>query len=451
MKQRLVEIPLGLDLPYWIDDPDFDLDFHIRHVAVPPPGDHAQLAALVGRLIGRPLDRARPLWELNVIESIEGGDVALLVKTHHAAVDGRGGAELLTTLLDTEREGREIQPPAENPMPSPVPDSLTLLQKTYASMASSPQRLVRAQQNALRSVGELFVGLGPSFDFSPFAELRNAVGLAESQQVGVQIPAVPAPTTPFNSEVSGHRRIAWRSVPLEMIRTIKNNAETTFNDVVVAICSGGLRRYLLRRDALPERPIVALIPITVRGEHAHNRGLNRVSGTVVEIATDEGNPELRLARIHQELAHAKGIGDAIPAAEVIENLSDFAPTSVACLASRMVASLRIADRAHPPLNLAISNIAGPRDRLFTAGAPLKALIPALPVSDGLGLSISTVSFGEQLDLCLVSCRELVPDLEELADDLVAAFRELEGARRPTPRNVRRRVTEPPPDAARRNM
>jgi WS/DGAT/MGAT family acyltransferase len=423
MRRRLAEIPFDLDLPYWIEDPDFDLDFHLRHVAVPPPGGYDQLSALVGRMIGRRLDRSRPLWELNVIESIEGGEVAILLKTHHAAIEGGSGAELLSVLLDTSID-REIPPAGEPPEPEPVPDGIALLQRTYASMMTSPQRLVRAQQNALRSVGELFMGHGETFNFSPFSELRNTVGLAESLQSGVRVPAVPSPVAPFNAPITAHRRIAWRSVELGEVRKIQRSAATTFDDVVVAICAGGLRRYLVRRGALPDGPLVALIPISVRTEGGDGNLQSRVAGTVVKIATHEEDPAARLAEVHEALADAREVHDAIPTTDVVRTFPDFSTPAVAAQASRMVASLRVADRDHPPFNLTISNVVGPPEPLYTAGAALKALIPALPVSEGIGLSITVVSYCDRLDFCLVSCRELVPDLDSLAEDLVAAFSEL---------------------------
>ncbi len=440
MRRRLVEIPFDLDLPYWVDDPDFDLDFHLRHVAVPPPGDRGRLAALVGRLIGRRLDRSRPLWELNVIESIEDDEVAILLKTHHAAVEGKTGRELLGTLLDTSPHFDPDAPSAEPLDGEPVPDSIELLRRCYAAMATSPQRLVRAQQNALRSVGELFLGFGETFNFSPFAELRNAVGLADAQRAGVRVPPVPSPSAPFNASTTAHRRVAWRSVPLRDVKTVKQSAETTFHDVVVSVCAGGLRRYLLRHDALPSEPLVALVPIAVRRENEAGDLANRVSASVVKIATDEDDPASRLAEVHDALANAREVQQAIPATDVIERFEEFATPAVAAQASRMVASLRVADRDHPPFNVVITNVAGPRKPLYTAGGRLKALLPALPVSDGMGLNISVVSYSDRLDFCLVACRELVPDLEALAEDLVKELEALvarpTGPRRRRPERLR---------------
>jgi len=209
------------------------------------------------------------------------------------------------------------------------------------------------------------------------------------------------------------------------------------------VCAGGLRRFLRRRDALPDKPLVALIPISVRCEVDAGELHNRVSGTVVEIATDERDPGERLARIHQELADAPQVRDAIPAADVIQNLAEFSAPAVAAQASRMVASLRVADRSRPPFNLTITNVAGPRERLYTARGELKTLLPALPVSEGIGLSITAVSYRERVDVCLVSCRELVPELDELADDLVAAFEELRDAPlEPKKKRKRKRRSRP---------
>ena len=426
MRRRLVEVPFDLDLPYWIEDPDFDLDFHLRHVAVPPPGDRVQLAALVGRMIGRRLDRAHPLWELNLIESIEGGEVALLLKVHHAAIEEGSGFELLSALLDRDPSGAPFDAPRERPAPEPVPDSVALLQRAYATMMTSPQHLVRAQQSALRSVGELFMGWGDAFNFAPFDELRNTVGLAESLRNGVRLPAVPPPLAPFNAPITAHRRIAWRSLPLAGIQQIKRAAATTFTNVVIAICSGGLRRYLERRGELPERSLAALVPILVRSRDAADERSTRVSGAVVDIATHEAEPATRLARIHEAMGAIPEADAALPVSEMAERFGAISSQVLAAQASQMIAGLRVADRSHPPFNLSIANLVGPRDPLYTAGARLNRFLPGFPVNDGTGLSASAASYRDRVDLCLVSCRELVPDLDVLIDDLVAAFDELRG-------------------------
>lgn len=420
-RRRLVEVPFGLDLPYWIDDTSFDLDFHVRHIAVPPPGDDRQLAELTGRIIGRPLDRARPLWELYVIEGLTSGDVAMLLKIHHAAIDGQASMELWKTMLDPSPEARSLAAP--NPRPTEdEPHPFELLARSWQSMFTRPARLLRVQQNAFRAMGELFFGQQRARTLFPGWGLE---GESESPSL---TQAMPAPPTPFNRGVTAHRRVAWCSVALDEIKEIKRAFGTTLNDVVMAICGGALRRYLERANALPKDPLIAMVPVSMRTGDEADTYTNRVSGVLAEIATDEDDPVTRLKRTSRAMADAKEMHRAIPA-ELLQDFAHFATPAVAEQASRMVASLGLTDQMSLPFNLVISNVPGPREALYNAGAELKAMIPISAVGDGMGLNITVVSYRDRLDFGLVACRELVPDLWELADDLLFAIQELQQAAR----------------------
>ena len=418
LRRRLVEVPFGVDLPYWIEGDDFDLDFHVRHIAAPPPGDDHQLAELVGRIIGRPLDRSRPLWELYVIEGLASDDVAMLLKIHHAAIDGQSSMELWKTMLDPNPVPRLLDAPVPRPTEA-EPHPFLLLARSYQSMWARPARLFRAQQAAFRAMGELFLGKQASAVFPAFPW----------PDPGGSRPPVPtgsAPETPFNRSVTAHRRVAWRPVALAEIKAIKRAFGTTLNDVVMAICGGALRRYLLRADALPDAALVAMVPVSIRTGDETDLYTNRVSSVLAEIATDEADPVERLRRASRAMASAKEMHRAVPA-ELLQEFAHFATPAVAAQASRMAASLRLADQVNLPFNLVISNVPGPREALYNAGAELKAMIPISAVGDGLGLNVTVVSYRERLDFGLVACRELVPDLWDLADDLVAAFEELREA------------------------
>ncbi len=419
-RRRLVEVPFGLDLPYWILDPDFDLDFHVRHIAVPPPGGDEQLADLTARIIGRPLDRAKPLWELYVIEGLASGDVAMLFKMHHATIDGKSSIELWNTLLDTEPDAAPLPPPTQDEG-EPVPHPMELVARSYASMMMRPAHLLRLQQDAFQAMGKFFLGGGNADPAAMLRAMQDAWGIAASEHPAP--PAAAAPATPFNRSVTAHRRVAWRDVALDGLKTIKRTYGTTLNDVVMAVCGGGLRRYLERHDALPTQPLIAVVPVSTRTGEEEDTFSNRVSTLMAEIATDEPDPVHRLERCSRAMSGAKELHDAVPA-DLLQDFARFAPPAVAAQASRMVANLRLADRVDLPANVVISNVPGPRETLYNAGAALKAMIPVSTVGEGMGLNITVVSYRDRLDFGLVSCRELVPDLWDLADDLVAAYDEL---------------------------
>lgn len=427
-RRRLVEVPFGLDLPYWIVDPDFDLDFHIRHIAVPPPGDDEQLADLAARIVGRPLDRSKPLWELYVIEGLASGDVAMLFKMHHATIDGKSSMDLWTTLLDTKADAEPVEVTTEESEGEAVPHPFELLARSYTSMMMRPAHLFRLQQDAFRAFGEFFLGRGNADQASLLDATRDAFGMKGSEPGPSRLATNPAPSTPFNRSITAHRRVAWRSVSLPALKSIKRAFGTTLNDVVMAICGGGLRRYLERHDALPAQPLIAVVPVSTRTGDEEDTYSNRVSTMMAEIATDEADPVKRLERCSRAMAGAKEMHEAVPA-DLLQDFARFAPPAVASQASRMVASLRLADRVDLPANVVISNVPGPRETLYNAGAALKAMIPVSTIGDGMGLNITVISYRDRLDFGLVSCRELVPDLWDLADDLVAAFEELQRAAR----------------------
>src|SRR4051812_47246465 len=256
LRWRLATVPLGVDLPYWVEDPDFDLDFHIRESAVPPPGDDHRLAETVARIFARPLDRSRPLWELYLIHGLPDGNVGILTKVHHAVVDGVSGNEILTVLLDTAPEGREI-PPGQPPAPERMPGELEMLGRGLLGLPRQPLRALRAIPSTLPNVTE--IPGANAFPLVPRASrvlgrVRRLTGAPVDDEV-LEISAVRAPRTPFNGPLSPHRRFSFGSLPLGMVKAMKDAFGTTVNDVVVALCTSAVRDWLLDHDALPEEPL----------------------------------------------------------------------------------------------------------------------------------------------------------------------------------------------------
>ena len=259
LSRRLVEVPFGLDRPYWIDEGEVDIDFHVRHIGVPPPGSTAQLAELIAHLVERPLDRNRPLWDLHVIEGLESNEVALLFKTHHAAADGASSMVMFSEIF-SNRPDPAPPPPAAPRTVEDMPEAWELLARAYGSMLRHPLLGLGMQMRALRTVlGNGLGGQGAGNTDAPLSRWLSGAAI-EDMASAVMI----APRTPFNGTVSAHRRMAFTPVALERLKNIKQAAGSTLNDVVMSVCSGALRRYLLRKGALPEQPLIAMVPVSVR-------------------------------------------------------------------------------------------------------------------------------------------------------------------------------------------
>ena len=419
---RLVNVPFGLDLPYWIEDPDFDLDFHIRESAVPPPGDDRRLAETVARIFARPLDRNRPLWEIYLIHGLPEGRVALLTKIHHAVVDGVSGAEILSVLLDPSPEGREI-PPAGEPLVDRVPGDLAMAGRGAAGVVRHPLRMLRSIPKTVPHLTEL-----PGVTALPGGpSLSRTVGrvLKRRDPAVLEATTARAPRTPFNGPISSHRRFVFGQLSLETVKELKNEYGFTVNDVVVALCAGAVREWLLERDALPDDPLVAMVPMSVRTKEQQGTFGNRVSMMIVPIPTDEPDPRKRLQRTHELLRGAKERHRALPA-DLLTDATAFIPPAVAALAART--TMEILGRTRPPLNLVISNVPGPRSPLYIAGARLDAHHPVSVVVDGVGLNITVMSYLDHLDFGVIADREQVDDAWSLLEGLRHALDELMHAR-----------------------
>ena len=424
LRWRLVEVPLGLDLPYWVDDPDFDLDFHVRETAVPPPGDDRQLAETVSRLFGRPLDRRRPLWELYVIHGLTEGRVALLTKIHHSVVDGISGNEIMATLLDPEPTGRGIPPPESQRAVRPVPSDRAMLVRGLRGLPRQPVRALRSIPNAVAGFTDL-----PGANALPgvptlsrvYSRARRLLGSEEHAGI-LEVTTARPPKTPFNGPVSAHRRFAFGSLSLDAVRAIRREFGTTVNDVVVSICAGAVREWLLERDALPDEPLVAMIPMSVRRRDERGTWGNRISMMIVPIPTDEPDARRRLRRTHELLRSAKERHSALPAS-LLTDATAFIPPAVAALAARN--TVDILSRTRPPLNLVISNVPGPRSSLYCAGAELLANYPVSVIVDGVGVNITVVSYKNRVDFGIVGDREQIDDAWAFLDGAARALEALE--------------------------
>jgi diacylglycerol O-acyltransferase / wax synthase len=415
LRRKLLEVPLGLDQPYWVDDRDFDLEYHVREVSLPRPGTEAQLTEQLCRLHSRPLDRRRPLWEMYLVSGLEGDRTALYTKIHHAAIDGVSGAELMTILLDLSPEGREV-PPADDFEPQGPPSPPELAVRTAARLARRPMEAVRLAGRLMRTVPVLAPAVAPL--------VGGLLGLDRGDGAVIASPVGLAPPTPFNKPITPHRRLALRTVDLDAVKRVKNAFGVSVNDVVMAMAAGALRRWLLDHDALPDLPLVAMIPVSVRDESAHSPLGNRVSAMLAHLPTNLADPAERLQIAHEATTVAKAQHGAIPDG-LVDGVTEFAVPALTARVARVVWATGIMHRL-PPFNLVVSNVPGPDVPVYVAGARVLALYPMSVVLDGQGLNITVAGYHGRLHVGLLSCRELVPDLERLGDYLVEELDELEG-------------------------
>jgi diacylglycerol O-acyltransferase / wax synthase len=421
-RQRLVEVPLGLGYPYWVDDPDFDLEYHLREVSLRPTGDDHQLADLVAGIHARPLDRTRPLWEMYLIHGVSGGRSALYSKVHHAAIDGVSGAEILATIMDVTPEPRDVE--QADWSPDELPGRLQLVEQGLLSAVTRPVELMRALARSLPHLADVpgAANVPGLKAISDFADALTAAATGSPVDRGADRRTLIAPRTPFNAPITQHRRFAFGSLPLEEIKTVKNAYGLTVNDVVMAVCTAALRRWLLDHDALPSIPVVVAVPVSVRSEEDGSVAGNLVSVMFAELPTHLGAPEERLTFVQESMREAKRHFDAVPAS-ILQDLSMVIPTALSGLAARSL--FKLITLPGPPFNLFVSNIPGPQLELYVAGARVLGVYPVSAVAElSGGLNITCFSYDGTLDIGLIACRELVPDVWNLVGYLRDALDEL---------------------------
>ena len=399
-RRRLVQIPLGAAHPVWIEDPDFDLDAHLERWELPAPGSRAELEELVGELAGRPLDRSRPLWHMDIIEGLEHGRIAAVARIHHAAIDGVSGAELMASLFDLTPEIAPVPPPDEPWVPDPVPTDASLLAGAVGEGARSPLRLMSALSGSLRSF----------------------VSRAGRTSTAPRVRPFSAPRTPFTGAVTPRRSVAFGRSSLADVRAVGSAVGATVNDVLLGATTSSLRSYLAHHGALPDAPLVAAMPISARGEGEVELGV-QVSVMLVPLPVHLDDPLARLREINGHTSALK----ADRAARGGDSLADWAELTPPALLSgvaRFYSGARLAD-VHPPIhNLVVSSIPGPPVPLFIAGATLEATYPMGPLIEGSGLNVTVLTNLGNVDVGIIACPDLVPEVAELARGFEAGVAEL---------------------------
>lgn len=406
-RQKLARVPLDLDHPYWIEDQRFDLEFHVRHIALPKPGSWRQLCEQAARIHARPLDLSRPLWELYLIDGLDDlpelprGSFATLIKIHHAAIDGVAGAQIIAAMHD-ERPDGAVAPPAEPWTPEREPGALALLGRAASNHLRSPFRLGRVLANTVPGIRR-------------YVDERRRSQIEETG---------PVPRTRFNAAVTPHRVLGGIRFDLRTVKEIRKSVTgATVNDVLLTICGGALRRYLDAKKELPKESLIAMCPISVRSEDERGAAGNRVSSMSVALRSDVADAGERLRAVFAATQHSKKLAEAI-GARAMTDISQFIPGGLAGLGWRTATRLGLANRVRPFLNTVITNVPGPQHALYSAGARLVAQYGMGPVMDGMGLIHPVGSYDGGAVIAFTSCREMLPDPEFYEDCLRASLDDL---------------------------
>jgi diacylglycerol O-acyltransferase len=412
-RQKLAFPPIEAGRPLWIDDPNFNLGYHVRHTALPSPGSEEQLRNLAGRLFSQQLDRSKPLWELWLVQGLERKRFALITKTHHSLVDGVAGVDIATVLFDV----KPVPEPAESEeewIPSPEPSTAELIARGAVDLAATPVKLVQRigtaiqhPEPAARSLADALEGLG-----------EVAWGFAD-----------PAPEVPLNVEIGPHRRFTWVRSELANFKRIKDALGGTVNDVVLAVVSGALRRWLVKRDKKTAGvELRALVPVSIRAEDERGQLGNRIAAVRGPLPVYVEDPVRRLQIVRQAMEGVKQSKQAL-GAEVISRFNDFAPPTLLAQSSRINFSTRL-------FNLTVTNVPGPQIPLYVLGRELEDIFPVGFLARNHALFIAIMSYNGGIDFGLLGDYEAMEDIDVVAegitdsiDELLEAARESEAAER----------------------
>lgn len=395
-RQKLRFVPLAQGRPVWVDDPHLNLDYHVRQTALPAPGSEEQLRNLAARIFSQQLDRTKPLWELWLVEGLEGGGFAIVGKSHHALVDGISGVDITTVLFDAERE--PASPPVRPPKwaPRPEPTDLTLLGDALRERATSPREIVRGVRAALRGPRKVLQGLG-----------------AAGKMIGA---GMAAPSTPLNVEIGPHRRIAFVRADLDDLKRVKDEHGGTVNDVVLSVVAGALGNYLRARGHdTADLEMRAMVPVSVRTEKERGALGNRVAAMMAPLPVWCEDPIERLRLLAETMGDLKGSGQAV-GAEILTRIADFAPPTIASQAARLQPAQRF-------FNLVVTNVPGPQFPLYVLGREMEAIFPLVPLARRQALCVGIMSYNGQVDFGLVGDYDAMADLGSFGLDLEQALAE----------------------------
>lgn len=398
-RQRLATVPFGLGRPIWVDDTHFNLEYHVRHTALPPPGDRSKLNRLAARIMSQQLDRTKPLWEIWIAEGLAGGRTALISKTHHCLVDGVSGADIMSVLLDLGPEPHEVTPEVWRPEAEPTPERLVV--EALRERLTSPAEAVRTVQSAVSD---------PAKIPGRVAEGVKAIG----EFVGGSF---AAPPSSLNQPVGPHRRFETVLADLNELKSIKNNIGGTVNDVVLAAVSGGLRLLMKSRgENVDDMELRAMVPVSVRADHEQGALGNRVASLWAALPVYEADPVERLRIISSQMKDLKASGQAV-GAQLLTSFGEYAPPTIVAQAARLVARQRA-------FNLVITNVPGPQFPLFSLGKQMEEVYPVLPLSANTSLGVALLSYNGTIGFGLLGDYDTAPDLAVLAEGIEKSIAEL---------------------------
>ena len=431
MTNTLVEVPMSLDHPYWRSDGNFDPEFHIRHIALPKPGDWRQLCIQVSRLHARPLDRAHPLWELYIIEGLDNikgyppGCFAMLTKMHHAAIDGASGVEIAAAIHDLKPLKGQA-PQITTNKGDRIPTNMELIWRAQINNIKTPFRFISVARNTI-----------PGF-------AKFATGLARGKLSRVKT----IPRTRFNTNISPHRVFDAVQFPLDDIKTIKSAVDgVTVNDVAISICGGALRKYLMSKNELPEDSLVAMAPINIRTQDKLGTAGNQVSQMTVQVRSDVEGPIHRLIAVRDGTNKAKELTNAI-GAKTMTDYAQFIPSTLSASAARLASRVGLSNRGKPIYNCVITNVPGPQVPLYFTGAKMLSTFGLGPPIDGTGLFQAIGSYCGLFNIAVCSCREMMPDpafyvqcLQESFDELHKAALQLDKKNAPVKKTRTKKSTK----------
>lgn len=404
-RQRLAFVPYGQGRPCWVDDPHLNLSYHVRATALPAPGTEDQLRDLAGRVFAQALDRDKPLWELWMVEGLEGGRFALLSKTHHALVDGISGVDIVSVLFDTSADPAAPPDPGREWLPSPLPSRAQLLGQALLERATAPGEALRTVRRVFRAPRQVASGA-----------LNAAAGVGAMAWAGMN----PAPQTPYNVQIGPHRRFTWTRTSLADVKAIKDELGGTVNDVVLTTVAGALGRHLRGRGHATDGLVLkAMVPVSVRGDEERGELGNRVAAMMASLPVWCQEPVARLDLIHEEMAHLKEGGQAV-GAEVLTGLAGFAPSTVMGQASRLIGRQRF-------FNVVVTNVPGPQIPLYLLGRRAVDPFPMVPLAKNQGLGIAVMSYDGRMNFGLVGDFDALFDIDDLALDLHDSLAELADA------------------------
>lgn len=426
-RKRLLNVPMNLDYPYWVDDPNFDIDLHINRIRLPEPANWKTLRELTSSIFSNPLDLRRPLWSIDFIEGLDAvsqvpkGSVAIVSKVHHVMIDGASGVGIMSILFDKSADEKEKEIPKPIPFdPEPLPDEITLLIKSSQDFLKNPFKIPKlASETALYFLqGKISKQLSPKKTvFKTFA----------------------TPNTIFNKNVSPRRTWGTAILSFERINTLRKIMDVTINDLILTICAGGIRKYLEEREKLPLQPLVANVPISIRGNGENQALNNQISNMLVKIATHIKDPIERLEYIYEQTSLGKKKHKTV-GAKSLAQMAEAVPFGLANLAAGIYSKYNIKEFIKPPFNVTITNVPGPQNPLYLRGQKILSIFGLTPVLDGFGLIIAAFSYNGLVSITSTSDAKTMPDADKFSRYIREAANELEavilerGKRHPKPKN-----------------